>query len=323
MKISVIIPVYNVESFVERCVTSIMNQTYTEEVECIIVNDCTPDRSMEIVEKLIAKYNGPIQFKLLQHKYNRGLAAVRNTGMNAATGDYIIHIDSDDWCESDMLEKMYQKAVEEDADVVIADYFIDYSNDVIKYIKQVVTPDNILNIKKMLNGELGGYVWNKLIRADLLNKKQIQAIEGVDFGEDFIFSISLFSIAGKVVNLHKAFLHYCQNNPNSYCKSKSIKSINDSINSSLLIEKRIKEYGLINLCDKELYSKLLQTKLGLLINTKGRLRKKCNTSLLIKRRYIFTSTHIGYWAKICLWLASYRILWIFSPINFLVKRRNR
>ena len=107
MNISVIIPVYNVEKFVERCVRSIMNQTYTEGVECIIVNDCTPDDSMKIVEKLVKDYTGTICFKLLNHKQNYGLAAVRNTGMNAATGEYIIHIDSDDYCEPDMLEKMY------------------------------------------------------------------------------------------------------------------------------------------------------------------------------------------------------------------------
>lgn len=127
MNISVIIPVYKVEKFVERCVRSIMNQTYTEGVECIIVNDCTPDDSMKIVEKLIADYTGTICFKLLYHKQNCGLAAVRNTGMSAATGEYILHIDSDDYCEPDMLEKMYSKAIEENADIVVADCYIKLS----------------------------------------------------------------------------------------------------------------------------------------------------------------------------------------------------
>lgn len=105
MNISVIIPVYNVERYVERCLLSIINQTYTESVECIVVNDCTPDNSMKIVEKLVADYKGSIQFKLLCHKHNRGLAAVRNTGINNAGGKYIVHVDSDDYCEPDMLEK--------------------------------------------------------------------------------------------------------------------------------------------------------------------------------------------------------------------------
>ena len=122
MNISVIIPIYNVEKFVERCILSIINQTYTKEVECIIVNDCTPDSSMKIVERLVADYKGQIRFKLLNHERNKGIAAVRNTGLNAASGDYIIYIDSDDYCEQDMLEKMYTKAVEEDADVIVAEF---------------------------------------------------------------------------------------------------------------------------------------------------------------------------------------------------------
>ena len=126
MNISVIIPIYNVEKFVERCILSIINQTYTKEVECIIVNDCTPDSSMKIVERLVADYKGQIRFKLLNHERNKGIAAVRNTGLNAASGDYIIYIDSDDYCEQDMLEKMYTKAVEEDADVIVADFWDTY-----------------------------------------------------------------------------------------------------------------------------------------------------------------------------------------------------
>ena len=123
MNISVIIPIYNVEKYVERCILSIMNQTYTESVECIVVNDCTPDNSMKIVERLVADYKGTIQFKLFHHEHNKGIAAVRNTGLYAASGDYILYIDSDDYCEPDMLEKMYAKAMEGNADVVIADYW--------------------------------------------------------------------------------------------------------------------------------------------------------------------------------------------------------
>lgn len=109
MNISVIVPVYNVEKYIERCITSIINQTFTEGVECIVINDCTPDKSMEIVERLVSKYDGSIQFKLIYHEKNKGIAAVRNTGLDTATGDYTIYIDSDDYCELDMLEKCTQR----------------------------------------------------------------------------------------------------------------------------------------------------------------------------------------------------------------------
>ena len=120
-KISVLIPVYNVEKYVERCITSVLNQTMQEGVEVIIVNDCTPDRSMEIIRETLCvhlKKNG-MTVRIVEHKINRGSAAVRNTAMDYATGDYIIHIDSDDYVEPDLLEKMYSKAVERGSDIVI------------------------------------------------------------------------------------------------------------------------------------------------------------------------------------------------------------
>lgn len=153
MNISVIIPVYNVEKYVERCILSIMSQTYTESVECIVVNDCTPDNSMKIVEKMVYDYKGQIQFKLLYHEHNRGVAAVRNTGLDAASGDYIIHIDSDDYCEPDMLEKMYAKAVEEDADIVVADYWRSWVDREL-YCTNIVSATKISRIKDFLQDKL-------------------------------------------------------------------------------------------------------------------------------------------------------------------------
>lgn len=100
--VSLIIPVYNVEPYVERCVRSVMAQTYTD-LECIIVDDCTPDDSIEKCEKLINEYNGPIDFKILHHEHNRGLSAARNTGTDAASGEYIYYLDSDDEITPDCL----------------------------------------------------------------------------------------------------------------------------------------------------------------------------------------------------------------------------
>ena len=190
MNISVIIPIYNVEKFVERCILSIINQTYTKEVECIIVNDCTPDSSMKIVERLVADYKGQIRFKLLNHERNKGIAAVRNTGLNAASGDYIIYIDSDDYCEQDMLEKMYTKAVEEDADVIVADFWDTY-------------PDKEIYVAQ---GKIVVAVWNKMVRRRLLIENDLSFIEGIDMGEDVLLTHRLFSLIPKVVHVPEAFV---------------------------------------------------------------------------------------------------------------------
>ncbi len=94
--ISIVLPVYGVERHIERCLSSVLRQDYDGAVECIIVDDHTPDGSMAIVHSLLAAYSGPIRFTLLAHERNRGLSAARNTGLRQASGDYIFYLDSDD-----------------------------------------------------------------------------------------------------------------------------------------------------------------------------------------------------------------------------------
>lgn len=101
--VSVIIPVYQVSDYVERCLKSVMSQTYTD-IECIIVDDASPDDSIEKCERLIAEANGRIRFKILHHEVNRGLSAARNTGTKAATGEYLYYLDSDDYISPDCIE---------------------------------------------------------------------------------------------------------------------------------------------------------------------------------------------------------------------------
>ena len=103
--ISVIIPVYNVSAYIERCIHSVMSQTYTD-FECILVDDCGTDDSIAKCERMIAEYDGSIRFRILHHDHNRGLSAARNTGTDAAKGDYILYVDSDDALTNDCIEKL-------------------------------------------------------------------------------------------------------------------------------------------------------------------------------------------------------------------------
>lgn len=105
VSLSLIIPVYNVADYIERCLKSVMKQTY-DSFECILVNDASPDDSISRCEHMIAEYSGPISFRIVHHQQNRGLSAARNTGMDAATGDYILFIDSDDLISNDCIEKL-------------------------------------------------------------------------------------------------------------------------------------------------------------------------------------------------------------------------
>ena len=110
-KISVLIPVYNVEKYVERCILSVLNQTLQEEIEVIIVNDCTLDRSMIVIDKVLENLSESRKqlIKIINNKKNKGIAFTRNEALKYATGEYILQIDSDDYLETDMIEKMYNK----------------------------------------------------------------------------------------------------------------------------------------------------------------------------------------------------------------------
>lgn len=121
-KISIIIPVYNVEPYIAECLKSVMRQTYTGQIECLVIDDCGTDKSIEIAERLISDYKGPIGFKILHHEHNRGLSAARNTGIKAATGDYVYFLDSDDYVSDDCMEELARPLQEKKYDMVVGNY---------------------------------------------------------------------------------------------------------------------------------------------------------------------------------------------------------
>lgn len=122
-KVSVIVPIYNVEKYIERCVRSLMEQTL-DDIEYLFINDCTPDASINILQRIAQEY--PVrqkQIRIIQMSENSGQAAVRKQGIMLSTGQYIIHCDSDDWVDKDAYRILYEKANEENADIVFCDFY--------------------------------------------------------------------------------------------------------------------------------------------------------------------------------------------------------
>ncbi len=130
VKISVIIPVYNVAPYIEQCVRSLMEQTQ-QDVEYVFVDDCTPDDSMKILCRVLEDYpDRKMQVKILHNKTNRGASLTRRAGLGACTGEYIICVDADDYVAPNYLEMLYDKAVKEKADIVWCDFFRQYGRGV-------------------------------------------------------------------------------------------------------------------------------------------------------------------------------------------------
>lgn len=203
MKVSIIIPVYNVSDYVERCLNSVMAQTYTD-LECIIVDDCTPDDSVEKCERLIAKYNGPIEFKILHHERNRGLSAARNTGTDEASGDYIYYLDSDDEITPDCISLMAAEMDENpETEMVIGaietNTSFSYSDCSLFQTKQSIN-DN-LEIRRLFFGkpsQLPVTAWNKLLKREFLIKNNLQFVEGI-LCEDQVWSFELIQCCQSLV----------------------------------------------------------------------------------------------------------------------------
>lgn len=214
-KVSVLIPVYGVEKYIRRCAVSLFEQTL-EEVEYIFVDDCSEDKSISVLEETIERFpNSYAKVKILHHSENRGSAAARNTALNMATGEYIIVIDSDDFIESTMLEDLYNSAIDDMADIVVSDYWVNFKDRTV-YKKQKAPTTGYECLKALLRGELHASTSNKLVARKLFIDNNIFHYEGLNFSEDMSVLFRLFYYARKVSYLPHAYLHYVQYNTFSY-----------------------------------------------------------------------------------------------------------
>lgn len=207
IKISVVVPVYNTAKYLKKCLSSIVEQTF-KDIEIIIINDKSTDNSLEIIKKylLIDK-----RIILIDKKRNEGLSAARNSGIKIARGEYIIHVDGDDWIEFDYLESMYKYAKRNKADIVISDYYKDYNNNNILYVteKTGISKEEIL--KNIFICKCNPCVWNKLIKMELYKKNKIYHPVGISIGEDLAVIPKLLFYSKNIVKLNKAYYHYIQN----------------------------------------------------------------------------------------------------------------
>ena len=186
-KVSVIVPVYGVEKYIERCADSLFGQTL-DDIEFIFVDDCTPDNSMGLLNAKIEKYRlrlAEMNWKVRTERMptNSGLPAVRRHGIQLATGDYIVHCDSDDWIDSEMYESMYKKALSESLDMVVCDYCV-HNGIKVKEIVEGCRANNVENYIDSLICHKGPWsLWHKMIKRSLYTDDICYPKDAM--GEDF------------------------------------------------------------------------------------------------------------------------------------------
>ena len=196
MKISIIVPVYNVAPYIAACLQSVMHQTCQDALECILVDDCGTDNSMEVVGEMLQSYEGPVGFRVVHHTQNRGLSAARNTGMAEATGDYVYFLDSDDEIAPDCIQRLATPLQQEAFDMVVGECRIEGGS--IPGVALRLPGGTILRGKEILHAyRLQQWYMmsvNKLYRLDFLRHNALQFKEGI-LHEDELWSFQLACLA--------------------------------------------------------------------------------------------------------------------------------
>lgn len=236
--VSVIIPVYNVEQYIERCASSLFDQTL-ESIEFIFVDDCSPDKSIDILKSVLTKYPHRIpNTQIIHHQYNRGSAAARNTGLNVAQGEYIIYCDSDDWVNPNIYELMYKTAQSEKADIAICDWEEVYPTTT-KRIYNNPPANNLDCIIALFTGKMHGSLCNKLIKKDLYTQHDIACKEGMNFCEDLYVIYRLFYFAKSIAYINLPLYYYNKTNLNSYTLNRLSKTSQQGL---ITLTHNIKEF---------------------------------------------------------------------------------
>lgn len=209
VKVSVVVPIYNVSQYIERCVRSLFEQTL-QDMEYIFVNDCTPDDSIVILEKLLEQYpERKKQSQIILHEKNQGLACSRIDGVKVATGKYIIHCDSDDWVDTDLYEKLYNKAEETGADITICDFQCEYNSG--RKPEKIVTNFKGTPRKTLENMHRESFycmVWRALMSREFVVEHKLLPPPHVDMWEDTCVTIPAFYYANKIAKVDDAICHY-------------------------------------------------------------------------------------------------------------------
>ena len=212
--VSIIVPIYNVEKYIEKCAVTLFQQ-----VEYVFVNDCSPDRSMKILKDIIEKYpNRKDDIKIINNIKNSGSSLTRKYGLDASTGKYILFVDSDDWVDKDMVSSLVCEAKKNDVDIVCFDYIKEFSKkSVIKsfFYTKNHPKLNLEFVKAILSHEVSVSMCDKLVKRELY--------KNIDFPhfshcEDSFVNLQLFFEAKKITHIARPFYHY-RTNPNSLSNS--------------------------------------------------------------------------------------------------------
>jgi len=320
--VSVTVPIYNVEGYIEKCVRTLFEQTY-QNIEYIFVDDCSPDNSVNILERVLEEYpHRKEQVHIVRHEINKGLAVARNTGLDLAKGDYVMFADSDDYTDVNWVKYLLEHIEKTKSDIVFCDHYVVRHDSILveHYPTRKMSP--LEHIKRMRT--IGG-MWTKIYKRTLFEDNGVRFPSGFDSMEDLRTNVQLYYFAKKVDGVSKPLYYYNRTRYESLTglyDQKSLEIKTDVIENikgieSFFIEKNIDTYLSIVLIHLKFGAKR-----KLLINAKSIKTLKLWKSIFPESndiKYILKKAYIPIYYKMVAISAIYNI-WIIPRIWFIIKR---
>lgn len=291
-KVSIIIPVFQAEQYIEKCARSLFEQTL-DDLEYIFIDDCSPDTSIEVLKRIIEDY--PLrrnQVQLIRNEQNYGVSHSRQLGLNKATGEYVIHCDPDDWVDLNIYEILYREAKANNADMVCCGYYSENADQsiIIHQDLQVSKEDAVYSL---LTGKIHGALWNRLINNSFIKENKQCFKKDIEVMEDLLFLVPLYMKTTKIVYVAQPLYHYRR------VQNSIVHTINNGIINSYLKVLHIinDEYGR-NKIIKEGYLKALAKRSQMLITNTDYYspeRWRSETSEISLKYYPSLKTKLSAW----------------------------
>lgn len=217
--VSILVPVYQVENYIERCARSLFEQTY-DNLEYIFVDDGSPDRSISVLEETLLDYpHRKPHTKIIRHPQNKGIAATRNTAVAESSGMFLFHVDSDDWVEPNAIELLVNKQLETNADIVTGQACVHRHDVEEPYLSGGWNLDRESLLVHLLKYQVSTTLWRRLIRKSLYTDHAIQCDETGSGGEDYQILPRLVYYAKVVSGIDVCIYHYNKSNKASITNS--------------------------------------------------------------------------------------------------------
>lgn len=267
IKVSILVPFYKVEKYVGRCVESLFTQTY-KNIEYVFVNDCTPDKSAEVIQKYIDFYNIADKCKMITHDQNQGISASRNDCLDNMTGDYFLFVDSDDYIDKDMVELLVEAAIREEADISGCGYIEEYSDHSVEH-PQKYTNNHEEMMRAITVLTIKGVMWKLLIRSNIVtdHKEEVRFIPDRNMVDDYLFCCQVFYYAQRFAGVDKCMYHWIQYNPNNYTHT-TIFAVESQAAAIRKVEEFYRQKGVYEIVKEELNQRKFISKLPLLLDKK-------------------------------------------------------